>query len=88
MIQKKWKFFKRKKNVNITKRKHALKGFSSSYNVEILNSFNPELQFKDTESTIKSKLIDLLAKLGGFKFVTTLVLVFKKIESDNISFSV
>ena len=51
------------------------------YNVEILNSFNPELQLKDTESAVKSKLRELLTQLRGFKFVTTLVLVFKKIES-------
>ena len=52
-------------------------------NVEILNSFNLELQLKDTESVIKSKLIELLIQLNGFKFVTTLVLVFKKIESKD-----
>ena len=52
-------------------------------NVEILNSFNLELQLKDTESVIKSKLIELLIQLKGFKFVTTLVLVFKKIESKD-----
>ena len=28
-------------------------------NVDILNSFNPELQLKNTESTIKDKLKDL-----------------------------
>ena len=39
-----------KKNVKITKRAHAFKGFANSYNVEILNSFKPELQLKDTES--------------------------------------
>ena len=27
----------------IAKRSHAFKGYASSYNVEILNSFNPEL---------------------------------------------
>ena len=48
----------------------------------ILNSFNPELQL-DTESAIKSKLIKLLTQLKGFKFVTALVLVFKKIESED-----
>ena len=48
-----------------------------------MNSFNPELQLKDTESAIKSKLIELLTQLEGFKFVTTLVLVFKKIESED-----
>ena len=28
-------------------------GFPSTYNIEILNSFNPELQLKDTESLIR-----------------------------------
>ena len=51
-------------------------------NVEIPNSFNPELQLRDTECTNKSKLIDLLTQLKGFKFVIALVLVFKKIESE------
>ena len=35
----------------------------------------------DTESAIKSKLIDLFSELIGFKFVATLVLVFKKVDS-------
>ena len=44
----------------MTKRAHAFKGYASSYNVEIVNSFNHELQLKDIESAIKSKLIELL----------------------------
>ena len=48
----------------------------------MLNSFIPELQFKDTEIAIKSKIIDLLAQLKSFKFTATLVLVFKKIEKE------
>ena len=55
MIQKKWKFFKRN-SLKIPKRIHAFKGFASSYNVEILNSFNPELQLKDSQSAVKNKL--------------------------------
>ena len=46
-------------------------------------SFNPELQLKDTESAIKNKLIELMTQLKDFKFVTALVLVFKKVESEN-----
>ena len=57
---KKGKNFLNEKNIKITKWAHAFKGFASSYNVEILNSFNPELKLKDSESLIKSKLIDLL----------------------------
>ena len=41
----------------------CFKGFASSYNDEILNYINLELQFKDTESAIKNKLIDLLTQL-------------------------
>ena len=48
-----------------------------------LNSFNPELQLKDTESAIKNKLQKQLSELRGFKFVTTLVLVLKKRESED-----
>ena len=38
------------------------------------------MQLKNTESAIKSKLIELLTQLKGFKFVTTLVSAFIKIE--------
>ena len=53
------------------------------WNVEILNYFNPEVQFKDTESKIKNKLKKSLTEIRGFKIVTTLVLAFQKIESDS-----
>ena len=69
--------------MKITKREHAFKGYARTYNDEILNSFNPKLQLKDTESAIKSNLIELLTQLNGFKFVTTLVLVFEKIENED-----
>ena len=42
------------------KRKYAFKGYASIYNVEALNSFNPELQLKDTKSAVKSKLTELM----------------------------
>ena len=71
------------KNKKITKREHAFKGYASTCDIEILNSFNPELQLKDTESAIKSKLIKLLTQLKDFKFVTAFFfLVFKKIECE------
>ena len=62
-----------------TKRTHC---FASSYNVEILNSFNLDLQRKDTECAIKNKLKTLLTELRRSKFMTILVLVLKKIESE------
>ena len=74
---KKIKHFLNERNIKVTKREHAFKSFVSTYDVEILNSFNPELQLKDTESAIKNKLKKLLSDLRGFKVVPTLVLVFK-----------
>ena len=62
-----------------TKICHAYKGYASSYNVEILYSLDPELQFKNTEYAIENKLKDLLSELRDFKFVTTLVIEFKKV---------
>ena len=70
VIEKKW-IFLNEKNVKTTKQKNAFKGFASTYNVGIPNSFNPELQLKYTESAIRSKLIELLTQLKGFGFVTT-----------------
>ena len=52
-----------KKTVKITKGAHDFNGHTSSYNVEILNSFNPDLQIKDNEPAIKNKLKKLLSKI-------------------------
>ena len=45
-----------------------------------MNSFNSELQLKDTEFAIRHELVNLLK---GFKFMTTLVLEFKKTIKDD-----
>ena len=44
-----------KKNF-FNKEVHAFNCYASSYNLQALNSFNPELQLKDTEYAIKNKL--------------------------------
>ena len=82
MKHKKGKFLEQK-TIKTTKREHASKGFASTYNVDILNSFNPELQLRDTESAVKNKLKKLLSELKGFEFEKRLVLVFKKIKSED-----
>ena len=60
----------------MTKPAHAFKGFASSYNIEILHSFNPALQFKDAET---ANLKQATRFTGSIKFVKT-VLVLKKIK--------
>ena len=68
------------KEAKIAKRSHVCRGYATTYNVEILNSFNSELQLKDTESAIRYNLKNVLTELKGLKFVTTLVLELKKIK--------
>ena len=75
------KFFSWKKDykkVKKAKLAHAFNNYAHTYNVETLNSFNPELHLKKTESAIKNKLKKLLNEMKGIKFVITLVLEFKK----------
>ena len=45
-IDKKTENFLNKKNVKVAKGEHAFKGFASTYNIKILNSFNPEFNLK------------------------------------------
>ena len=51
--------------IKTRKREHGFKSYGSTYNFEFLKAFNPEFQPKDTESAIKSKLIELLTQLKG-----------------------
>ena len=54
-----------------------------------MNSFAPELQLKDTESTIKNELKTICSmNLLRFKSVTILVLKFKEIEHDDRQYSI
>ena len=55
MLLQKKEIIKKKKCKN-NKRAHAFKGYASTYNVQVLNSFNPELQLKGTESASRNKL--------------------------------
>ena len=56
---------------------------SRTSNVEILNYFNAGLQLKNIDSAMRNKLKNLLTELQGLEFVTTLVLEFQKIKSDD-----
>ena len=49
---------KKQKKTKITKESQAYRGYAGTYNVKILNFFNPKLQLKNTESAIRNKLKD------------------------------
>ena len=46
------------KNAKKIKESHDYKSYASTYNLEILNSLNLDLQLKDTESEIRINQID------------------------------
>ena len=69
---------KSRKKAKITKRAQPFKNYAHSYNVEILNSFNPELHLKNTELAIKNKLKTLLNEFRGLKICYNLHLKIKK----------
>ena len=50
-------FYFNEEKKKISKQLHGYRGYVNTYNVETLNTFNPELQLKDAGSTIKNKLI-------------------------------
>ena len=60
--------FLNERNAKITKQSHAYKGYARFYNVEISNSFNPELQLKVTENAIKIEITNWFSELKDFKF--------------------
>ena len=74
----KWKFFLGLKCQN-KKNEHMLLKVALKFK----NCFDSELLLKDSWPATKIKLKMLLTELKGFKFVATLVLVLKKIESED-----
>ena len=75
--------FLSKKNAKITKRSHSYKGYPSSHNIDILNSFNPELQREENVSSVRNKLISWLSEPSCFKFKMILVVVFESDDATN-----
>ena len=56
----------------------ALKGHAKSYDIELLDNFNPLNHFTKTKALVESHLENLLKDMKGFKFIETLEVTFKK----------
>ena len=67
-----------KKKAKIIKRALTFRNYAHLYKIENLDSFNLELQLKNTEFAIKNKLKNLFNKLRGLKFAITLILKNRK----------
>ena len=65
--------FDEKNNIKTQKQQND-QNHMCTYNIKILNSFNPELKLTNTKFVIKNKLKHFLNELRDFKFAITLVL--------------
>ena len=76
--------FKRKLKFipNITEKSKALKGNVKSYEVSIVNSYDPLVQLNNTRIVIINLLKELLKVKRGFKFNTTLKVRLSKRKED------
>ena len=72
---------------NITQIKEtdrALKGYTKSYEINIINKKNPLEQLQNTRLTLKNHLETLLNEFKGLKFVEILKVTFNKVSNNEI----
>ena len=73
------------KDVSITELSRALRGNVKSYEVPIVNEFDPSIQLNNTKKAIFDLLMKLLKAKRGFKFNATLkVRLSKRTENETI----
>ena len=65
--------------------KRALRGYAKSLEIQIVNHFDPLIQFKKTENLIGSYLKNYLTSMKGIKFTETLEITFEKTFIDHKS---
>ena len=73
------------KDITITELRNALRGYVQSYEVPIVNSYDPSIQLNNTRKAIFDLLKRLLKDKRGFKYNTTLrVRLSKRKENETI----
>ena len=68
--------------LSITKTDQAFKGYAMSYKVEIIEKKDPIVQLETSKLSIKNLFNDLLNELKGFKYQTTVEVLFKKCKHN------
>ena len=72
------------KDITITERSNALRGNVKSYEVPIVNSYDPGVQLSSTKRAIFDLLMKLLTVKRGFKYNTTLRVRLSKSTEDGV----
>ena len=72
------------KDITITERSNALRGNVKSYEVPIINTYDPGVQLNSTKRAIFDLLMKLLTVKRGFKYNTTLRVRLSKSTEDGV----
>ena len=62
----------------------ALKGYTKSFEISIINNKDPLTQLQNTRKAVEYNIMKILTSMKGLKFVETLEVTFKKIVNSEI----
>ena len=65
-------------------KEQALRGFTRSYEIGLINRQDPLIQLQNTRSVIKNNLLKILNEMKGLKFNETLKIMFEKQNGDKL----
>ena len=64
--------------------KKALKGYTKSFEISIINNKDPLTQLQNTRKAVEYHIMKILTSMKGLKFVETLEVTFKKFVNSEI----
>ena len=70
------------KSIKIKQLNKALKGFTKSFEISIINNKDPLEQLQNTRKAIEYHITRKLKSMKGLKFIETLMVTFKKFENS------
>ena len=73
-----------KPSIKIEEVANALKGYTKSFEISIINNKDPLIQLQNTRNAIKNHITSLIGSMKGLKFVETLKIRLKKVSNDGI----
>ena len=68
----------------ITQLNNALKGFTKSFEISIINNKDPLTQLQNTRKAVEYHIMKILTSMKGLKFIETFMVTFKKIVNSEI----
>ena len=69
---------------NITQLNQALKGFTKSFKISIINNKDPLTQLQNTRKAVEHHIMKILTSMKGLKFIETLMVTLKATKNGEI----